>query len=125
VRMFGWNALSPSFALPKYHSLLGWLGATYRITNLSIRYLWHHLSWPSPRVACLEGHSHLPGFVQLLACGRNGIRDSIGASVPPETRASGYWVHAAERLAWAPQAAFASRFQTSLSGRFRRVPGDE
>jgi hypothetical protein len=39
VRMFGWNALRPGFALPKYHALLGWLGATYRITTLSIKYL--------------------------------------------------------------------------------------
>ena len=39
VRMFGWNALRPGFALPKYHPFLGWLGATYRITTLSIKYL--------------------------------------------------------------------------------------
>ena len=39
VRMFGWNALRPGFALPKYHPLLGWLGATYRITTLSIKHL--------------------------------------------------------------------------------------
>lgn len=37
VRMFGWNALKPGFPLPKYHALLGWLGATYRITTLSIK----------------------------------------------------------------------------------------
>jgi len=39
MRKFGWNALRPGFALPKYHALLGWLGATYRITTLSIKYL--------------------------------------------------------------------------------------
>ncbi|EDR03399.1 uncharacterized protein LACBIDRAFT_331487 [Laccaria bicolor S238N-H82] len=39
VRMFGWHALKPGYPLPKYHSLLGWLGATYRITTLSIKYL--------------------------------------------------------------------------------------
>ena len=39
MRMFGWNALRPGFALFKHHALLGWLGATYRITTLSIKYL--------------------------------------------------------------------------------------
>ena len=37
--MFGWDAFRPGFALPKYHALLGWLGATYWTTTLSIKYL--------------------------------------------------------------------------------------
>ena len=39
VKMFGLNTLRPGFALLKHHALLGWLGATYRITTLSIKYL--------------------------------------------------------------------------------------
>ena len=37
VRMFGWNVLRPAFALPKYHALLGWLGAMYRIMTWPIK----------------------------------------------------------------------------------------
>jgi hypothetical protein len=128
VRMFGWSVLRPGFALPKYHAFLGWLGATYRITTLSIKYLpgITLVGLQSPCVACFEGHSCLSGFVQPPACGRNGICDSTGASVPPETRSSRYWVHAAKRLAWVRRhAAFASRSQTSPRARFRRVCRDD
>ena len=102
VRTFGWNALRPGFALPKYHPLLGWLGATYRITTLSIKYL--------PGITLAALHPALLALkdtlVYLALYNHRPMGETESAFQLEPVRLPkllsldiGYWVHAAEHLA--------------------------